>query len=166
MTTTKDDLVTDATTAPRRDITAWIGLVLRLIVGAVMLWAGITKAMNLSETQMATRAFQILPYELAGAWGLVMPFVEILVGALLVVGLFVRPAAIVAGLLMVAFIIGIISVWVRGISIDCGCFGGGGTTKEPAYPMELARDIALFACCAWLILKPRTKFDLDSKLWG
>ena len=55
-----------------------------------------------------------------------LPFVEIVLGVLLVLGLFTRPAAIVSTLLMVAFIIGISQAWARGLTIDCGCFGGGG----------------------------------------
>ncbi len=44
-----------------------------------------------------------------------------------------------------AFIIGIASVWARGITIDCGCFGGGGYDADAAsqYPWEIARDVGL-----------------------
>ena len=49
--------------------------------------------------------------------------------------------------LFVAFIIGIASVWARGINIDCGCFGGGGADPDAAsqYPWEIARDVGLLA---------------------
>ena len=62
-------------------------------------------------------------------------------------GLLTRGAAVVSGLLFVAFIIGIASVWARGISIDCGCFGGGGYDPDAMskYPWEIARDAALLA---------------------
>ena len=48
------------------------------------------------------------------------------VGLLLVIGLLTRVSAVVLGLLLVAFIVGVGSAWARGLSIDCGCFGGGG----------------------------------------
>src|SRR4029079_10722390 len=72
------------------------------------------------------QAHRLLPYDLTHVVGYGLPLLEILVGVLLVLGLFTRPAAVVGGVLMVVFIAGIVSVWVRGLSIDCGCFGGGG----------------------------------------
>ena len=47
-------------------------------------------------------------------------------GLLLAMGIMVRFSALVTAVLMVGFIAGIASVWYRGYSIDCGCFGGGG----------------------------------------
>ena len=48
-------------------------------------------------------------------------------------------------LLMVAFIVGISQAWARGLTIDCGCFGGGGQigAAETQYPQEIARDVGL-----------------------
>jgi uncharacterized membrane protein YphA (DoxX/SURF4 family) len=57
--------------------------------------------------------------------GIFLPFFELAVGILLVLGASTRIAAFVSGLLMFAFIIGISQAWARGLSIDCGCFGGG-----------------------------------------
>jgi len=147
-------------------VTGWVGVLARLILGLTYLTAGVDKAQNLALTQQATRAFQILPYDLANTWGVFMPFLEIILGALLVVGLFTRWTAIAGGVLMAVFIAGIISVWVRGISIDCGCFGGGGTTGATQYPIDIARDVGLLACAVWLVVFPLTKVSADRALWG
>ena len=144
----------------------WVGLLCRLVLGVVMLAAGVPKALNIAETQQVTRAYQILPYELANAWGMVMPFVEVVIGVLLILGLMTRLAAVVAGLLMIAFIIGIVSVWVRGIKIDCGCFGGGGAVDDPKYGVELLRDTALALTAGWLVARPWSRFSLDRRLFG
>lgn len=144
----------------------WVGLWCRLLLGGVMLWAGVTKALNIPETQQATRAYQILPYDLANAWGAMMPFVEIVIGALLILGLMTRLSAVIGTLLMVAFIIGIVSVWARGIKIECGCFGGGGATTEPKYAEELLRDGALLAHGLWLVVRPGSRLSLDRRLFG
>ena len=95
-----------------------------------------------------------------------LPVLELAIGALLLLGLFTRVSAVVAGLLMVAFIIGIASAWARGLSIDCGCFGNGGTiaASQTQYPQEIARDIGLFACAAWLAVRPRSALSLDRLL--
>ena len=68
-----------------------------------------------------------------------------------------------------AFVIGIASAWARGISIDCGCFGGGGqVTWERAvaqYPVDIARDIGLFLCGLWLVVRPATPWSMDRWLF-
>lgn len=146
----------------------YIGLLARLILGVVLIVAGALKVTSPAASALAVRAFQILPYDLAGYVGYVLPTVEIAVGLLLVVGLFTRAGAVVGGLLMVAFLIGISSAWARGLSIDCGCFGGGGTigAAQTQYGKDILRDAALAACAAWLIVRPGTAYSLDHRLFG
>ena len=69
---------------------------------------------------------------------------------------------------MLAFIIGIISAWARGLSIDCGCFGGGGTidAAKTQYLPDLLRDTGLVACALWLVVRPRSAYSLDHRLFG
>jgi uncharacterized membrane protein YphA (DoxX/SURF4 family) len=144
-----------------------IGLVARLVLGIVLIVAGATKVGSPAASAMAVRAFQILPYDFAGYVGYALPIFEVLVGVLLVAGLFVRASAMAGGLLMVAFIIGIASAWSRGLSIDCGCFGGGGAIApaETKYGVDILRDVGLAACAAWLVVRPRTAFGLDKRLF-
>jgi uncharacterized membrane protein YphA (DoxX/SURF4 family) len=99
--------------------------------------------------------------------GHLLPVLEIVVGACLVLGLLTRVAAAVSAALFVAFIIGIASVWARGISIDCGCFGGGGYVKDAAskYPWEIARDVGLLLLSAYLVWLRRTRLALDNVLF-
>lgn len=152
---------------PTTDWKPWVGLAARLILGVTYLVSGAIKATNIPEAQLATRAFKILPYDLANLWGAFMPFAEIIFGLLLVLGLFTRWAAVLGSLLMIAFLIGIISAWARGLSINCGCFGGGGEVGvKPNYTWDVLRDLGLLACGAWLVFFPWTKFSLDQKLWG
>lgn len=142
----------------------WIGLAARLTVGGVWIVAGWLKAFNPYSAGAAVRAYEIFPPDLATVIGQALPWVELALGALLVLGVFVRPAAAASGLLLVAFILGIASAWARGLSIDCGCFGGGGTVEpdQTRYLQEIIRDIGLVLLCALLYLRPHTALGLDS----
>jgi uncharacterized membrane protein YphA (DoxX/SURF4 family) len=144
-----------------------LGLVLRLVLGTVVLAAGLLKITQTETSARAVRAYQLLPYDVAGYVGYALPIVEVAIGLLLVVGLFTRVSAIVSGLLMVAFIIGISSAWARGLSIDCGCFGSGGTiaASQTQYPWEIARDVGLLACAVWLALRPSTAYSMERLLF-
>jgi uncharacterized membrane protein YphA (DoxX/SURF4 family) len=143
-----------------------IGLVFRLVLGVVLLIAGGLKIGDLEQSARAVKAYRIMDPAIAEFVGYVLPPAELVLGTLLVVGLFVRAAALASGALMVVFIAGIASVWVRDISIQCGCFNAGGDLEGPINPYEYAReifrDIVLAAMAAWLVVRPRTAFSLDA----
>ncbi|MCL2482915.1 MAG: DoxX family protein [Propionibacteriaceae bacterium] len=147
-----------------RDWKNWVSLAARLILGAVVIWAGLSKVGNLAGSVQSTSSYQILSYDLARVVGYALPFAEIALGIVLIVGLFTRVMGALGALLMLAFVIAIISVWARGISIDCGCFGTGGPVDPSKalaqYPWEIARDVALMACGVWLVFaKPFVAVD-------
>jgi uncharacterized membrane protein YphA (DoxX/SURF4 family) len=145
-----------------------VGLLARLVLGIILIWAGAVKVTKPELSALAVRAYKILPYDFAGYVGYALPVLEILIGLLLVIGLFTRLSAALGGLLMLAFIIGISWAWAHGYSIDCGCFGGGGTiaASQTQYPLEILRDVGIAACAAWLVFRPRTPYSLDHRLFG
>ena len=146
---------------------AWVGLVARLVVGGVWLTAGALKLTDPNGSIAAVRAYELLPTAVVEPVGYLLPPLEIVVGLALVLGVLTRGAAFVSGLLFVAFIVGIASVWARGMEIDCGCFGGGGADPDASasYPWEIARDVGLLAMSAYLVWLPRSRLALDSVLF-
>ena len=148
----------------------WVGLAARVVLGVVMFVAGALKVTNLPASVLAVRAYKILQYDLAAVVGYALPLVEMTIGLLLVVGVFTRVAAAVNGVMLVSFIFGISWVWAHGYSLDCGCFGGGGTIAQAKalaqYPWEIARDIGLLALAVWLVVRPTTPYSLETRLFG
>lgn len=147
----------------------WVGFTARLVLGGVLLVAGALKVGNLDSSVYATRAYQLLPFELTAPVGYGLPLIEVAAGLLLVLGVFTRWSALVGSLLMVAFLVAIGSAWARGLSIDCGCFGGGGEIERAkaiaSYPWEMLRDAGLLACGLWLVILPRTPLALEDRLF-
>lgn len=144
----------------------WAATAARLLLGGVAFYAGAIKLGDLDEAAWAVRAYSLLPDDLADVVGHVLPLVEVLLGALLIAGLFTRWAAAGFGLLLLGFAVGIASAWARGLAIDCGCFGGGGPV-DPAdtnYLPDLLRDGALLAVAAFLTWRPRSRLALDGAL--
>ena len=141
----------------------WFALVSRLILGGVLLAAGYLKVQHLDKSQMAVRAYDVMPVSLANILGQVLPFFEVAIGALLILGAAIRVAAALGGVLMVFFIAGISQAWARGLSIDCGCFGGGGQVAPGTanYLPEILRDTALALLAIYLFRFPQSKFALD-----
>jgi uncharacterized membrane protein YphA (DoxX/SURF4 family) len=132
----------------------------------VALVAGSAKIDDLPASVRAVRAYELLPESLAVPVGNGLPMVEIILGVLLGTGLFTRASAALFGLLMVAFAVGIVSAWARGLAIDCGCFGGGGPVQpdETAYLVDILRDLLFVAGAVFLVRWPRTRLSLDRAL--
>ncbi|MCO1654150.1 MauE/DoxX family redox-associated membrane protein [Pseudonocardia humida] len=143
-----------------------IGTLARLGLAAVWLISGGLKAVDPDQTYVAVRAYDVLPDVGVEVVAALLPWVEIAFGVLLLVGVGTRIVAVLSLALLVVFVAGVVQAWARGLSIDCGCFGGGGTVEpgQTAYVQELLRDtgFALLAC--WLIARPRTLASLDSRL--
>jgi uncharacterized membrane protein YphA (DoxX/SURF4 family) len=151
----------------RRSVLPWAATLARLLLGAVWLVAGLAKVGDLDASVRAVRAYRLLPDVGAQVVGAALPLAEVLLGLLLVAGLFVRASAVLSALLMAAFVVGIASAWARGLRIDCGCFGSGGDLtagEEPAYGWELARDGALLLLALLLTRWPAGHYALDGLL--
>ena len=145
----------------------WLGLAARLLTGGVWIYAGAVKLADPYASVLAVRAYELLPGSVAESVGYLLPPLEVVIGLALVAGLLTRGAAAVSALLFVAFIVGIASVWARGMEIDCGCFGGGGYDPDAAsdYPWEIARDAALLLASLFVVWLPRTRLALDNLLF-
>jgi uncharacterized membrane protein YphA (DoxX/SURF4 family) len=141
----------------------WIGLVCRLTLGGVLFVAGYLKVDKLEVSQMAVRSYELLPIPIANFLGQTLPFFEVVIGLLLIVGAATRAVAALGGFTMFIFIIAIAQAWARGLNIDCGCFGGGGAVApgETRYLQEILRDAGLVAMALFLIRYPVSKFSID-----
>jgi uncharacterized membrane protein YphA (DoxX/SURF4 family) len=140
----------------------WTALATRLVLGAVFVIAGALKLPDPAANVRAVRAYELLPEAIVPAVGYGLPVLEVALGLLLVVGVAVRLAAVAAGVLLVLFVVGVVSAWARGLTIDCGCFGGGGTVAagETRYGREVLRDVGLLALSAFLALWPQSRYAL------
>jgi uncharacterized membrane protein YphA (DoxX/SURF4 family) len=141
----------------------WIGLVCRLTLGGVLFVAGFLKVDKLEVSQMAVRSYGLLPIPIANFLGQTLPFFEVVIGLLLILGAATRVVAALGGFTMFIFIIAIGQAWARGLNIDCGCFGGGGTVApgETRYLQEILRDAGLVAMALFLLRYPVSKFSVD-----
>lgn len=144
----------------------WIGVAARLALAVVWAWAGWEKAVNPAQAAQAVRAFDVLPEGLAEPVGYALPYLELGLAALLIVGLGTRIVAGISVLLLVVFIAGIAQAWARGLAIDCGCFGGGGpiAPDQTKYLQEILRDLAFMVPAVWLLVWPRTRLSADAWL--
>jgi uncharacterized membrane protein YphA (DoxX/SURF4 family) len=157
-------LIAPVATEPRFAAAAsWVSTGARIVLGGVFLVAGGLKVIDPQSAVAAVHAYRLLPTSLATLVGWGLPFVEIALGVLLLAGIATRIVAAASAVLMLIFIAAVVSAATRGLSIDCGCFGGGGEVApgQTAYGIEIVRDIGLLLLALWLVLQPHSRFALD-----
>jgi len=144
-------------------VAPWVSTAVRLLLAGVFLTAGGLKVVNPQTSVSAVQAYQLLPAGLATLVGWGLPFVEIALGLLLVVGALTRVLAVASMVLLGVFIAGVLSAAARGLSIDCGCFGGGGAVAagQTNYTGEVVRDGLLLLAAGWLCWQPRSRLALE-----
>ncbi len=127
----------------------YIIFALRLLLGGLLLFAGILKAHDgPAATAAAVAGYRILPAMLVAPLGVALPYFEILLGAYLVGGLFTRIAAYVSAAQFALFSVAVSSLVIRQIPADCGCFGSAIATP-PSWG-HVAFDLLLTALAFWI----------------
>ena len=131
-------------------------------LGAVFIYASWDKIAKPGEFARIVYHYQLigpsqaLGYVPANLLAVTLPWIELLTGALLVVGLWRREAAAVAALMLVSFIVAVSWALANGIDIaNCGCFTVGGSADGRALGWKLlAGDLALLAVATFLAAVP------------
>ena len=147
----------------RSEVFEWISTLVRLAMAGILIFAAIPKIQDIPQSIIAVRAYRLVPEPIVPFVGTMLPFLELTLALFLILGLFTRIAAIVWLVMMAAFMFGVIWAWANGLSIDCGCFGGGGEVPEGTtnYPKHLAERIGFVLLGTWLLIYPMSRFSVD-----
>jgi uncharacterized membrane protein YphA (DoxX/SURF4 family) len=141
-----------------------VNLILRFIIGGVFIVSAIVKIGNVQVshahgmqfshvpdlTQFAQDVanYHVPPRALNNLVAITLPWIELLAGGLLVLGIWKRASAVVITALMVVFLAAIGSALAHGYDIRCGCFGTVDARRVGV--TALAEDVVLLAMAAWL----------------
>jgi len=128
----------------------WIG---RLVLGGIFIYAGYAKIFlpimhprPSIGVALAFFALQVGSYQILPPWGVnfvahTLPFAEVALGLLLIIGWGLRIWATLGSLLMLGFFAAVAHSYAAGLQINCGCFA----TPEPLTLWTVIRDGALAA---------------------
>jgi uncharacterized membrane protein YphA (DoxX/SURF4 family) len=129
----------------------------RIFLGGIFIYAGYTKAENPLQFAVAVEGYQLLSPG-SVIWVVkILPWLEIILGIALISGIKIRYTAGFAGAFLTFFIGVMVVTFLRGIEVDCGCFGVG----EKISPFTLARDAFFILPALFLVTQPW----LESRRW-
>jgi uncharacterized membrane protein YphA (DoxX/SURF4 family) len=122
----------------------WAAVALRVILGGVFIYAAYVKLRDPWELfALAISQYQLLPLQMVEPIARTLPWAELAIGVLLVTGRWLRVAATGASLMLLTFFVLMIRADIKGMAINCGCFGG---TDDIISWKTLLRDGSLLAC--------------------
>jgi len=125
-------------------------IIARILLGAIFMYAAYTKlhfngAWHLRDYYfffaMGIDSYKMLPLIVVQWMAKVLPWVELTLGAMLVIGAGVRWAGLLSSALLIIFMVALAHAALGGLEINCGCFGNNSVKPST----ELARDVGLLA---------------------
>jgi len=141
----------------------WAERLGRWALAAVFLYASIPKILDPAGFAVDISHYDIVPEALLPLLAVTLPWIEALGALALITGFAADGASVLILLLLLTFLGGLLQAWVRGIDLECGCFGhkDAGTGNVLS---ALLRDLAFIGIAipvVWFRLKWRARDGLE-----
>lgn len=130
-----------------------ITTVARLVIGIVFAHAALDKIANPDAFAHSIMNYNMVPLSMVNLMALILPWLELLAGTALVLGIWVRASAAVSGALLLVFIGAISAAMIQGLNINCGCFSQTGEGTKVGWPKVL-ENTGMTILAVWAVLFP------------
>lgn len=138
-----------------------LSVLFRLLVGVAFVWAGLVKIADAGAFEEGLINYRMLPPSLIPVVAVTLPPIEVAAGVCLVLGVLCRGAALLATSMLAVFTAAIVQAILRGINVECGCFGAGSDAAASMGWQEVVRDLALLAAGAHVLFWDRGILSLE-----
>jgi uncharacterized membrane protein YphA (DoxX/SURF4 family) len=133
----------------RLKVPDWIAVMLRIVIAAIFIYAGISKTLVPLRFVTDIDNFHLLPWTITTALAFYLPWLEITCGVALLFLRFDRGALLILCSLTFVFAFALISARIRGIDVSCGCFGHA--TRDLSLTSHLALNFGIIVAIFLLL---------------
>jgi putative oxidoreductase len=133
----------------------------RLIIGILFVYASVHKILDPAGFAVSIRNYMIVPAAWSNLIALTLPWIELAVGLLLIVGIQTRPSALLTTGMLGVFLAALIYAYSIGLDIDCGCFTSAASSVGRIGLYHLVRDGSLFFISLLVLVADRGDFSLS-----
>ena len=137
----------------------YTALMCRIVLGAVFIYASWNKIIDPEAFARSIINYRILPPESVNILAIILPWLELVCGFLLILGLCTGGSVLIIAFLLILFFVAMASALMRRIDISCGCFSPHGDHTITVF--FLLRDMVLFALALQVFLYDRRTLSLD-----
>ena len=143
-------------------VTPWVAVAVRLVVGGLFVFSGMSKAvLPHGEVMALVEQYQVVPHFLISPIAAGLPWIELASGAALCIGFLTTPAAWLVVAQLISFSCLMVVVLVAQIPIeDCGCFGNLGLQETPL--QVLIRDLVLLGILSTVLARRHDAWGIDA----
>lgn len=131
----------------------WFVRSCQIVIGLVLLAAALPKLGDLRSFAASVHNFRIVPVPAENVLAVALPWIELVAGLALLLGIRARAGAVVATALLVVFTAAVAWAVARGLDIECGCFGTADASRVGV--RKLLENVGLLALAAAGSLRPR-----------
>ena len=144
----------------RRFLSPWVTVRVQFVLAAFFVVAGISKIADPPGFAHEIHNYRLVPDVAVNAMALVLPWLEIVAGVALFLGIGARTAARILGILLAVFIVALSVNLARKHPVDCGCFGTAKVQKTDEQRLTdmkwaIARDVGLLLLVAQILAASR-----------
>jgi uncharacterized membrane protein YphA (DoxX/SURF4 family) len=140
----------------------YLTILCRFIVGGIFIYASFYKIIEPADFAKSIWYYHMVPGNMINLMALILPWVELIVGIGLVIGIEYRGSVLLANLMTVVFLIALGSAISRGLSIDCGCFKAAKAGTQSAWN-SFYFDVGLLVLTLQLLLSKSTRWQICPK---
>jgi uncharacterized membrane protein YphA (DoxX/SURF4 family) len=134
----------------------WLTIRVQIALGVIFVVAALPKIIDPPSFAHMIYNYHLVSGSLINLMALVMPWIELLCGLALILGIWQATARSIIGALLITFVLAIAINLARGNAIDCGCFDVSAADKT--------RDERL-ADMRWVILRDLGLLLMVAQLW-
>jgi putative oxidoreductase len=142
-------------------ISPYASFAARLILGGIFIYAGAGKILDPAGFAQAVSNYRMLPDLLVNPFALVLPWIEVIAGFSLLLGIWIPGGSLIIGALLFVFTIALSASLIRGLDISCGCFSTSSEAQTITWSF-LARDLLLMAMTVFVFLRDAGTASLSS----
>ncbi len=123
----------------------YVVITLRVLLGLIFIYSSVGKLFNSAEFAKAILRYDFLPIYFVNLLAIVLPWLEFVVGLLLIAGIYKKASSFLAGASLVMFLIALISAVARGLDISCGCFSLEESSSKGDIMYRIIQDFFMLA---------------------
>jgi len=139
-------------------------LAARLLIGGLFVYASLYKILDPVAFALSIRNYGLLPEAWSNVAALALPWIEILAGGFLILGVQTKPSALLTTGMLAVFVVAVCYAYATGLDIDCGCFSSPSSSPGRVGLYHIFRDSALFLVSLFILIADRGHLSLADLL--
>lgn len=133
-------------------------LIIRSFIGVLFIFYGVAKIADPSQFANEIGNYGMTPDFITQLMALILPWAEMIIGVLLLFGIYQNENGLIATAMLLMFTFAVIFAFASGLDINCGC--SGGNAQQKVGWLKILENFGLIVLTSVISLTNSNKFKL------